>query len=178
MPKKSLGSELSHPEAPLAEVKIRNLGPDVPDGIRVRRRQLCMAAESGNVNSMREVLEVALRLSAEIDINTETSLDRIAFASLINPLKYLLSNETAMLAAFGYTREAHRPKSKRIEQRDLNIARDVGLNLAAGCAHTEAVGKAAEANGVSERTAQRAYERHRFVADIVKIVEQRKKPTG
>lgn len=177
MPNKKVGFEQTPSNTSLGKAKTISKSPGYyPDDLRTRRRKLCFDAERGDPDAMRELLEVALRLCLEIDINTETSPALISFASLVNPIKYMLDDEAVMLAAFGTKREACRPKSKSTEQRQRRIAEDIGRNLAAGCTKTEAIGSAAEANGVSERTAQRAYENYKLMVGIVKrILEKQKK---
>lgn len=172
--KQPLTSELSSKDFPAENVTMTGLGPDDPNGISARWRALCLEAEGGNENAIKELFDIALRLSAEIDLDTEMSLDRIVLASLLTPIKYLWINEKARLASFGVTRDPNRPRSNRTEQRHIRIAEDIGSNLGAGYSLSEAIGKAADDNSVSERTAQRAYEEFRLIAHVIKAAVERK----
>ncbi|SEO85317.1 hypothetical protein [Nitrosovibrio sp. Nv6] len=123
-------------------------------GLCAVRRRLCFAAEDGDVGAMTELLQIAQALSAEINLDTETSLDRIALASLIQPIKYLLGDETAKLAAFGSSRDPNRPESKEIEQRDIEIAYTVGRNLGAGNRTTDATARAKDEADAKKKAAE------------------------
>ena len=174
MPKLPSEFEFSSKDSPDENLSTSGLGPDDSNGIRARWRALCLEAEGGNENAIKELFDIALRFSAEIDLDTETSLDRIVLASLITPIKYLWINEKARLASFGVTRDSNRPRSNRTEQRHIRIAEDIGSNLGAGYSFSEAIGKAADDNNVSEKTAQRAYKEFRLIAHVIKAAVERK----
>lgn len=157
------------------------IGPDHQFGIRARLRQICTDANGGSDDSIIALLQFAQRVSSEIDIDKETSLDRIALGSLKKLLGYLLSDEKAMLAAFGVIRNPNRPESKRTRQRHILIVKEVGRILAdcdtgtnaeRTAAVSRAIEEAAEVLCVDVRTAQRAYGKYKAVTEIAEIMER------
>jgi hypothetical protein len=128
-------------------------------------------AEQGDKEAQDELLKSTLRYSEEIDVETETAPNLIAFAFLRRPLRRLLANEKVKLAAWGVTRKRGRPESTETDGLYKQIAVEIGCSRAAGYTTAEAIDRAA---GVFRdvKTVERAYKKYKHLAEAAEMVER------
>ncbi|SOD42604.1 hypothetical protein [Nitrosovibrio sp. Nv4] len=146
--------------------------------IRARVRQMKSDAEGGDADEMIALLKFAERLSEEIKIDTETRLVGIALASLISPIKHLLQNKKAMLAAFGIPRKkTGRRKSKETEEGNKDLAKQVDRYIVNDNTLTLKEAKDKVLTDIDEfvdiKTVERAYKKYGAMVAIERILDEK-----
>lgn len=137
-----------------------------------RTRELAIKAEARDPDAIIELIEWANSWGEGVDIKTETSINSIMWAVIGRLLQHSLDNPKQIALAYNFTQKRGRPKSKRIEQRDKRIAREVIEHMDRGDTLRDAKDKVA---GIVRdiRTVERAYEEYAFEVRIKKLIEKR-----
>ncbi|WP_143142393.1 hypothetical protein [Nitrosovibrio sp. Nv17] len=169
------------PEEDHPDVGAIGIDQNHPNSIRYGFRKTCSDADNGDDAAMIRQLEFVRRVISGIDIEKETSIGRLALASLKKPVEYLLNDKKAMLAAFGVFREAKRPIEQRTYERHISMAQEMGKQLAKYATETRLERKRAEAKAkkeVGERlgahvnTVGAAYKKYHYIAKVVEFLEK------